>query len=419
MISISNKIKNLALLLVCAMAVLSSCNKDVEQFIEPPVPGVSSNKALGDTLGTSARADDSLYYRLIVKAGLLSTLNNKATTYTLFVPTNAAMRSFINAISGGAVPIGAPDAVFSGFITANIPAATAASIVMYNAVPQAVNFTTIPGTFPNFQYPSILNPAPQLSALLRLTTFPSNRNANYVNNVPVISAGVNAANGTIYEVAALVVPPSAYLWNRIEADLELSYFEAAILRADADPSAPGVLQAALLNIGANLTVFAPVDAAVQPVLFGALYQGILPLVIQQLVAGGMTPADAAINAPPVASAQATGLASTPAGFNSLPIQTVKGIVVYHILAQRAFSNNFPTTPTSFPTLLNGAIPTHAGVSLVSTFTGPVVTGATVKGAVNATASNITINPFPNGTSDQHYLNGVIHKIDQVLIPIPF
>ena len=34
------------------------------------------------------------------------------------------------------------------------------------------------------------------------------------------------------------------------------------------------------------------------------------------------------------------------------------------------------------------------------------------------ASNIAINPTPapGGTSDQHYLNGVIHKIDQVLRP---
>ena len=400
MISTSNKIKNIVLAFAGAMVVLSSCNKDVEQFAEAQVPGVSSSKALGDTLGTSARANDSLYYRLIVRAGLLSTLNNKATTLTLFVPTNAAMRAFINAISGGLVPIGAPDAVFSGFIKANIPAATAASIVMYNTVPQLINFTAIPGTFPNFQYPSILNPAPQISALLRLTTFPSNRNSNYVNNVPVISAGINAENGSIYEVAALVVPPSQYLWNRIEADPELSYFEAAIKRADADPTAPGALQAGLLNIGANLTVFAPVDAATQPVLFGAIYQALLAQGLDQ----------------PTAFAQATALSSTPDGFNLLPITTVKGIVVYHILGSRAFANNFQTTATNYPTLLNGAIPVHPGVGLQATFTGPIVTAATVKGAANATASNIAINPFPNGSSDQHYLNGVIHKIDQVLLP---
>ena len=38
MVSISNKIKNIAVSLVCAMAVLSSCNKELEQFAEAPVP---------------------------------------------------------------------------------------------------------------------------------------------------------------------------------------------------------------------------------------------------------------------------------------------------------------------------------------------------------------------------------------------
>ncbi len=406
MVSISNKIKNIAVTLVCAMAVLSSCNKELEQFAEAPVPGVPSIRALGDTLGTSANANDSLYYRLIVKGAMLSTLNNKATTLTLFVPTNAAMRSFINAISGGLVPIGAPDAVFSAFITANIPAATAAAIVRYNAVPQSVSFGSLPGTFPNFQYPSILNPAPQVSALLRLTTFPSNRNGNFVNNVPVISTAINAANGYFYEVAALVAPPQQFLWDRINTDAELTYFKAAIIRADADPSSPGVVSL-LNNIGANFTVFAPTDAATQPLLFGVIYQG--------LIAQGVDQA--------TAFAQATALSSTPAGFNALPTQAVLGLVLYHILfadpkiGSRAFTNNFPTALTNYTTLLNQGIPAHPGVGLQATFiAAPPFVTAIVKGAVNATASNIAINPFPNGSSDQHYVNGVIHKIDQVLLP---
>ena len=98
--------------------------------------------------------------------------------------------------------------------------------------------------------------------------------------------------------------------------------------------------------------------------------------------------------------------------------TVKGIVVYHILGNRAFSVNLPTTAANYPTLLNGAIAAHPGVGLQATFGPTGVTGATVKGAANTTASNVVINPTPapGGTSDQHYINGVIHKIDQVLRP---
>jgi hypothetical protein len=125
-----------------------------------------------------------------------------------------------------------------------------------------------------------------------------------------------------------------------------------------------------------------------------------------------------------AAATATALASTPGVFSnpalysSLTAQTVKGIVVYHILGSRAFTVNFPTTPTSVPTLLNSAVPAHPGVSITATFTGLSVSAATVKGAANPTASNLLINPTPApaGTSDQHYLNGVLHKIDQVLRP---
>jgi len=45
-----------------------------------------------------------------------------------------------------------------------------------------------------------------------------------------------------------------------------------------------------------------------------------------------------------------------------------------------------------------------------------VGAATVKGLANASASNVIINPLPAGSSDQHYVNGVMHKIDQVLLP---
>jgi hypothetical protein len=113
--------------------------------------------------------------------------------------------------------------------------------------------------------------------------------------------------------------------------------------------------------------------------------------------------------------------SNPALYGVLSAQTVKGIVVYHILGNRAFTNNFPTTTTFYPTLLNGAIPSHPGVGLSAIFGVPFVTSATVKGAGNATAASIVINaspliPDPSGTSDQHYLNGVLHKITQVLLP---
>ena len=429
---INNKIKIHLLLVVSIMVILSSCNKAVEQFTELAVVA-PTGKALGETI--AATPTDNLYYKLIVKAGLEATINNKATTFTMFVPDNNAMKIFINAISGGQVPLAAPDVVFIGFIDTYIPAATAAGIVSYNICGQSLLSANIPATFPNFQYPTILNPAPSVSALLRLTTFPSTRNGAWLNTGPITAVDLLAANGVIHHTAFVTTPPQRFLWDRISTDTALTYLKAAINRADSGTTAPGTLQGALLNIGANLTVFAPTDAAFKALLTGAIYKALLPIVIQQLtaayIAGGMPPANAAAmaitNAPPIAIGQAKALSaaptvfSNPALFGALSAQTVKGIVVYHLFGNRAFTNNFPTTTTYYPTLLNGGIPTHPGIGLTATFGVPFVTAATVKGVGNSTASNIIINvspliPDPKGTSDQHYLNGVLHKIDQVLLP---
>ena len=390
---ITERIKISFLLVFSAMLIFSSCNKAPDQVYGPAYVAPSTAPALGETIATIA--NDSLYYKLIIRGGMLATINSRPNTYTMFVPDNNAMRVFINAISGGLVPLAAPDPVFVGFINANIPVASAAGIVSYNICPQAITTASIRSTFPNFQYPSILNPAPALSALLRLTTFPSTRNGNWVNNVPLSAVNTITANGVIHTTAAVVVPPSRYLWDRVNTDADLTIFRAAFVRADSGvaTSNPASLIGALNNIGANLTVFAPSNQAFKNVI--------------SVLSGGLIPPNVPSDVPYIS------FLNTNVGS-----QTVKGIVVYHIMGVRAFSNNLPTTATSYPTLLNGAVPTHPGVSLVCTFTGLNVTAATVKGVVNATASAIALNPTPdpNGTSDQHFLNGTLHKIDQVLLP---
>jgi uncharacterized surface protein with fasciclin (FAS1) repeats len=113
--------------------------------------------------------------------------------------------------------------------------------------------------------------------------------------------------------------------------------------------------------------------------------------------------------------------SNPALFGALSAQTVKGIVVYHILGTsipgiRVFSVNLPTTATAIKTLLNGAIAVHPGLLAQATFSGPFVGAATFKGAANTTASNVIINPLNPFATDQNFINGVIMKIDQVLLP---
>ncbi len=399
--------------LMAVMILLSSCNKEPEVIKDIPVPPVTG-PTLGEVL--DGNDDDSLFYRLVDRAGQLNLLNDKSKAFTMFVPGNNGLKPVLVALAaqaGVTIPLQAPNAVFSGFIS-QIPVPVATALVQYNIIPQTIKSTSIANMFPNFSYPSIFNPAPTVSALARLNTYPSTRNGAWLNNIPITGVDQAASNGVIHHTATLALPSSRYLWNRISTDPELTYLKAAVLKADEGAPAGQTLVGFLSSFGPNFTVFAPTDNAFKTTMAG--------LIATVLVNSGI-PLNVAI---PVA----VQLASTPEVFNNpalasvLTPQTVRGIVVYHVLGSRAFTNNFPTTQTAFPTLLNGAISTHPGLKLQATFTppNPFVTGATVKDVYNNDpAANIIINtspltPDPLGTSDQNFINGVLHKIDRVLLP---
>lgn len=82
--------------------------------------------------------------------------------------------------------------------------------------------------------------------------------------------------------------------------------------------------------------------------------------------------------------------------NNADPDVLAGILTYHVIAARVFSSDL--TNGLQPATLNGG-----------TVTINLGTGATVKGAGNTTASNITATNIVT-------TNGVIHVIDQVLLP---
>jgi uncharacterized surface protein with fasciclin (FAS1) repeats len=378
-----------------AVITLGSCNKNIPDPVPNTYP-TQTGTSIGDIVNTNPNF--TFLKAAVVRAGLLPALSDNSRTYTVFAPDNAAFTA--SGISEAAINA--------------LPLTQLVPLLQYHVVPQKVMSTQIPGTFPNLQYPSLLNPAPSISALLRLTTFPSTRNGAWVNNIPIKAVNTEASNGVIHTVGAVVAPPGRFLWDRINTDANLTYLRAAILRADSGIASTNAssLVNILNNIGANLTVFAPRDAEFRATLTA--------LITQVLVRQGVPLA--------TAQAQAAALAATPAVFSNpalfgaLTAQTVRGVVVYHVFTNRAFTNNFPTTATNYPTVLNTVVANHPGLGLTATFTppSPFASAATVKGLVNATAANIFINnlPEPNGTSDQHYLNGVLHVINQVLLPQP-
>lgn len=391
---------------------LMSCNKELPQP-QPIVPPAPATTSIIDALNDPSL---SILKAAVDRAGtgFKNLISDKSGMFTFFAPTNDAF---------AAMGITSP-AMVAAFRPGQLD-----TLLRYNLIGgQKLTSAAISTSFPNLQEPSSFVLAPPSAALppgLRMPIFPSKRGTSlWVNNIPVIEADVNAGNAVIHKVPVLVAPPSQYLWERIAADTGLTYLKAAIAKADSGVAAASTLQAALQNPAANLTVFAPTNAAFKQLLTGQITMALIPMITQQLIAGGATPEDAAAQAPAMAQSQATALASTPGVFTNpalagvLTATTVKGLVVYHILGTRAFSVNLPTTATRVPTLLNSAMPSHPGVEVKATFGTTGVTAATVKGAFNATPANVLINPTPapGGSSDQFYINGVLHKIDQVLIP---
>lgn len=381
-----------------ALALMfSACNKDLPEA-EPIITPAPSGQSIVSLV--NAAPDLTIFKAAIARAGanLTATLADSTGVFTVFAPTDAAFQAagIQSAASLAAFTPGRIDTLLRYHIIGG----------------QRLTSSIISTAFPNAQEPSLFvlaAPSASLPPGLRMSLFPSKRNSTvWINNIPLSGADVVASNGIIHKVPQLVAPPSQFLWDRINTDTELSYLKAAIIRADSGTAAASTLQAALQNPAASLTLFAPTDAA---------FRQMLTLQITQaLMAQGMDQTSAGTTAATLASSP--NVFSNPVLYPVLTAQVVKAVVVYHLLGKRAFSVNLPPAATSLPTLLNSAIQAHPGVSVQATFAGPMVTAATVKGLGNPAASNVLINPLPAplGTSDQFYINGVLHKIDQVLIP---
>ncbi len=406
--------------LVIVSLMIISCNKNLEQFAENPALQPTGQTLDNVLLGNT---DDSLYFNLLKRGGLLSMLQDSSKSYTLFVANNNGIKPVLSAIAAQLsinLPLNAPDNYFNNFIQA-IPVDKAAALIQCTIIPQVLKSTQITNVFPNYILPSLYNPDPTaqtpIGPVVRIALYPSTRNGAWLNNVPITGVDQLAYNGVIHHTYILVTPPQRYLWDRISTDTSLTYMKAAINRADSGLAPSESLQGYLSSFGPDFTVFAPVDTA---------FKSILTKLITQVLVGNGMPIQQAI-------LTATSLASTPAVFSNpllgstLTPQTVKGIVVYHLLGQRVFTNNLPITETAYPTLLNSALPTHPGLKLKAVFEGPFpqnpfATMVTVKDIYNnSPAAKVIVNsnpmlPDPMGTSDQNYLNGVLHKIDAVLLP---
>lgn len=416
------RIKYNLLIALSGVVFLTACNKELEELAPITVPAYPTGTGVAATI--AANPNDSLFNRLIVRSGMTATLNDLTKTFTIFAVDNAGMRKFVNAASGGLVPEAAPDAVHSGFISGTLPAASAAGIVQYLTTGQKLPSASIGTAFPNFPYTSqiILDPN---QPFVRMPLFPVRGTAySYLNNMPLTGVDQTAANGVIHHVFTITAPPTATLKTMLAGESTLTYFRAAVTRADSGSVGLSRFDS-LLNYGVtNMTVLAPNDNAFRTLIFGLAFQGYL--------ATRPTP----YTATDTAIATATGNGAVAAGpaflsTNNVTTALVRGIVAYHLLASlttstttpyqpniRVFSVNIPSTPTFVKTLVNGSVAAHPGISARATYTGPFATAATFTGLGTFPPGGAPYSGAPANavTLDKHAVNGVYHIIDKVLLP---
>ena len=180
----------------------------------------------------------------------------------------------------------------------------------------------------------------------------SNSNGVFINGVKVTDADINATNGIIHKMDYVLLPAVGNIVAAAQADTALSFLVAAVLRA----STGSVDIAGILSGSTILTVFAPTNNAFR--------------------AAGFTTIDQ---------------------INAADPDALAGILAYHVLNGRIFSSDL-TDGAPAPTLATETV--TLGVSN---------DGVTVKGNSNSTASNVA-------KANIVATNGVIHVIDQVLLP---
>lgn len=291
-----NSIVKTALSAALSVLVITSCGKDDD--------GMPSNQSKSITTLVSENANLSLLKAAVVRAGLAETLSANG-TLTVFAPDNAAFQ---------AAGLGTEAAINA------VPADDLKKILLYHVLSEKYMSGSIPSATTE------LNTAASIK-----TYVTKNSSGVFVNGAKVTMADVNAQNGVVHVINKVLMPPSANIVQMAQANSNLSFLVAAVVRA----SQGSTNVAAVLSGSGPFTVFAPTNAAFQ----------------------------------------AAGFASI-ADIQAASPNTLASILTYHVISSRVFSSDL--TEGAMPTTVNGG-------KVTITLAG----GAKVKGNTNTTASAIT------------------------------
>lgn len=391
--------------------IIASCNKDIPDPtpIEYP-PANNSTSTIGDIINSDPNY--SIFKAAATRVGALAGLSDSNKIFTIFLPDD-------NAFIASGIP--------SAAVIAALPITSVGGIVNYAIIPgEQLTSVNAPQTFPNVQLPTSITIGflPGTTIPLKLSTFPSKRATGFWdNNIPVVTPDLKFKNGVIHVVAGIVAPPSQVLKNALYSNPNLTYFKAAVARADSGQTGLNKFDSLLNYAVTNMTVLAPSDAAFQNLIFGLAFQSYL--------SRRPTP----YTATDTSNAIATGNGAVAAGpaflsTNNISTAQVRGLIAYHFLATpnpttgafepniRMFSVNFSPTPSFVTTLVNSFFRPHPGILANATFTGPFVTNLTFTGLGTFPPGGAPYSGSPaTATSkDNHAVNGVYYVIDKVLLP---
>ena len=317
--TILRTLRSLSFVLLASSVVFVSCKKEDNPVTVPP------SNTIVDVAGSNSNL--TLLTAAVTRAGLGTTLAGTG-PFTVFAPSDAAFKAagFADAAAINAAPVGTLSNILLYHVVSGTAVASSAIASGQTAVP-----TSVSGNTPIF----------------------TNKTASgvSVNNARVTTADVQASNGIVHVIDAVLMPPTGNVLQVVQADTTLSLLTAAAIRG-------GAAVTSALGGSTPITVFAPTNAAFRLTPFNSV---------------------SAINA-----ADPTALAA---------------ILTNHVLAPaRAYS----------PTLVTGPVMTFGGGSVTVTV-----------GSNNA----VTLLSKGNGTAaatvtkaDLNATNGVIHKIDKVLLP---
>jgi uncharacterized surface protein with fasciclin (FAS1) repeats len=282
---------NILLLAFLAMSAVAftSCNDDDDD-------GEISPETITDIV---VKDDDfSLLEAAVIRADLQEVLAEGS--LTVFAPDNDAFAA-----------AGFPDVAS---IEAT-PVATLQDLLQYHVLPTTVGANQIPSGDNNDRL-TIDNETLYIS---------NNANGITVNGVDVTRADIDADNGVIHVIDAVLFPPNGDIVTVAQDNDDLSFLVAAVVRADLVNT---------LSTTEPLTVFAPTNAAFQAAGF-----------------------------PDIASIQ------------NADVETLTDILTYHVVEARAYSGNL-TDDSNVMTLAGGTVRIDTDGTI------------TVTGDGNATASNV-------------------------------